>query len=329
MLSLFLFAGIYSFPAFALKESNMSFVYDLLDNKDFYQTDEFIGEGGVKLRYARFGSQRGKEGSLVFVNGRAENLFKYIELFYDLHLKGWSPIYTYDHRGQGLSDRMSSYFNMGHVEDYSYYRKDLKTFLEIVKSDPQVSETNLFLISHSMGGLIAVDYLQTYNSPEFKALVLSVPMFQIKINFTSVFGYISSLYCSLSSCLKKEVDQENKMSVLTHSKVRENFFRYLQKERFPQSDLGIPSLSWMFESFKTGNKSMDKAEIKKIKIPILILQAEQDVVISNEHHKKFCKSLSRYCELKIYPGKHELFIEKDAIRDQVVTDVLQFFSRAN
>ena len=92
----------YSLPSLALKETDIAFVYELLDNKKFYQQGEFKGERNIKLRYARFGEKRGKEGALVFVSGRAENLFKYIELFYDLHLKGWSPIYTYDHRGQGF-----------------------------------------------------------------------------------------------------------------------------------------------------------------------------------------------------------------------------------
>ena len=314
---------LFSFSSFALKESDISFVYDLLDKEEFYQTGEFVGEGGVKLRYVRFGKKKGSEGSLVFVNGRAENLFKYTELFYDLYLKGWSPIYTYDHRGQGFSDRLSSNVNIGHVEGYSYYRKDLKTFLDIVKKNSQVDKNNLFLISHSMGGLIAVDYLQTYDNPEFKALVLSAPMFQIKIRPRSV-EYLPSLYCTLFSCLKKG---ENKTSIFTNSKVRGAFFRYLQEERFPQSNIGPPSLSWLIRSFKTGRKSMRKKEIKKIKIPILILQAEQEALISNDHNKRFCEAIPQNCELKTFSGKHELFIEKDHIRDQVIKDVLLFFSK--
>ena len=326
-LTFFLFVCIFSFSSSALNESNISFVYDLLDKKEFYQTGEFIGEENIKLHYAQFGKTRGKKGALVFVSGRAENLFKYTELFYDLHLKGWSPIYTYDHRGQGLSDRLLTYLNIGHIEDFSYYRKDLKTFLDIVKKNPQVDKNNLFLISHSMGGLITVDYLQTYGNLEFKALVLSSPMFQIKIRTKSFFAYLSSLYCSFSGCLKQEIKKENKRSVLTYSKAREAFFRYLQKERFPKSKLGPPSLSWLIKSSKTGRKSMLRKEIQKIQIPLLILQAEQDVVVSNDHHKKFCEAIPQNCELKIFSGKHDLFIEKDKIRDQVIADVMRFFSQ--
>ena len=175
------FSLLFCFSSRALKESDISVVYQILDKKSFYQMGEFPGEKGVKIRYARFGNQRGEKGSLVFVSGRAENLFKYIELFYDLHQEGWSPIYTYDHRGQGFSSRLTSKANRADVENYSHYRKDLKSFMNLVLKDSLVDKEKLFMIAHSMGGLIAVDYLQTYKEPEFQALVLSSPMFRIQI----------------------------------------------------------------------------------------------------------------------------------------------------
>ena len=70
----------------------------------------------------------------------------------------------------------------------------------------------------------------------------------------------------------------------------------------------------------------DKKEIKKINLPVLILQAEQDVVVSNELHKKFCETIPQNCDLKIFPGKHDLFIEKDKVRNQVIEATLTFFS---
>ena len=134
-----------------------------------------------------------------------------------------------------FSDRLYKPSNMGHVEDYSYYRKDLKTFLDIVKKDPQVEKNPLFLIAHSMGGLITLDYLQNYKNPGFKALVLSAPMLSISIVANSAFAYLSSLFCSIFSCSNKDLKEQNKSSVLTNSKAREDFFIYLKKKRFPES----------------------------------------------------------------------------------------------
>ena len=86
----------------AVEEVDLSPLHELLKKGEFYTIGDFQGAKQVTLRYAKFGKGRGKNGSLVFINGKGENLFKYIELFYDFYLQGWSPIYTYDHRNQGF-----------------------------------------------------------------------------------------------------------------------------------------------------------------------------------------------------------------------------------
>ena len=100
-----------------------------------------------------------------------------------------------------------------------------------------------------------------------------------------------------------DIKKENKKSVLTHSKVRESFFRYLQKERFPQTDLGPPSLRWLFGSSQTGRKVMNTKRIQEITTSILIIQARQDVAISNTYNEIFCRTLLSSCELKIFDGE--------------------------
>lgn len=328
---LFLFFFFYFFPSVALEETNISLVYDLLNNQSFYQTASFQGEKGMTLHYAKFGKGRGEKGSLVFVSGRAENLFKYIELFYDLHLKGWSPIYTYDHRGQGFSDHFFPNSTSGHVEDYIHYRRDLKTFLNILKKDPEVDTKNLFLIAHSMGGTIVIDYLQSYDNPIFKACVFSSPMFHIKLSRSSLFfhsqKYLSLLYCTLFSCKQEFSKKNNEKNVLTDSKIRGDFFTYLQTEKFPQTEIRLPSHRWIIESIKIFHRLMREERIKKIKSPILILQGEKDFVVSNNYQNKFCEKTAQCCQLKKLAGKHDLFLEKDKIRNQAIAEILKFFSQ--
>ena len=322
-MKIFLFLSLgFGFSAFGLLEGDYALVYSLLDDKSFYTMGEFTGQKNRALKYAWFGKAKGSKGPLVFINGRGENLFKYIELFYDLNQKGWSPIYTYDHRGQGFSRNPLSKKYWGEIEDYAYYRDDLKNFLELVKK--QTGQKSLFVIAHSMGALIAVDYLQHYEPLDWQAVVLSAPMFGIQKSLTSTFHYFSSLYCSLISCLKKNLDKDNPWSVLSRSRAREGFFRYLQNERFPYTDVVAPSLSWIRKSAKAYALAMEPERIKKIKIPVLVLQATQDVVIKNNRLKVFCELIPKNCKREIFEGKHELYMEKDPIRNATIDSTISF-----
>ena len=113
--------------AVAVPESKLHIVYQLLNEKELFSIDSFTGQDNLSLKYLKFGEKKGDKGSLIFVNGLGENIVMYLELFYDLHLQGWSPIYTYDHRGQGLSDRILPDPHVGYVEDWSFYKEDLNT----------------------------------------------------------------------------------------------------------------------------------------------------------------------------------------------------------
>ena len=298
----------------------------------FYQTGEFPGEGGVRLRYARFGREKGEKGSLVFINGRAENLFKYIELFHELSERGYSPVYTYDHRGQGFSDRLLPDRRKGHVEDYSHYRKDLRAFVDLVLKDSLANKERLFAAGHSMGGAVLADYLQSLSpdeEPVFKAAALSSPMFRIRTSFwTETLVFPLSAYCSVFPCSasffgKKARDK----SLLTDSRERTEFLDCLQKESFPEIALGAPSLHWIIESFEVSKKIMAEERIKSLRVPILILQSERERLVSNAHQDRFCRSMPEgRCRIVKLNGLHEHFFEKDETRSAAIEAVLQFFS---
>ena len=337
----------------ALEESNLSFLYDLLKKGVFYTIGDFQGENKHTLRYAKFGKGRGKNGSLVFVNGKGENLLKYIELFYDLYLQGWSPIYTYDHRGQGFSNRILSHFlpvflspsgemqssaqdipdaQVSYVEEYSFYRKDMEAFIRLVLNDREVDRSNLFLISHSMGGAIVLDYLQIHGEKHpFKSIVFSAPMIKIKSN---LFSFLESTsldlltgYCSLLPCTWRIPSLRTRFTwkTLTNSQLRYAFSEYLTKQKFPQAASKGTSFRWVVKSFEITKQLMEKSRIRRIVTPFIILQSEQERFVSNEHQDSLCEMTPHCCHIKRIAGKHEFFLEKDEPRNQAIQEVAVFF----
>ena len=350
--------GLYGFLFYplltaALEESDLSTVYDLLKEGDFYTVGDFQGARQITLRYAKFGKGRGKNGSLVFVNGKAENLFKYIELFYDFYLQGWSPIYTYDHRNQGFSHRIPPYSipislspadktrsssqplpdpTPTDVENYSLYREDMAAFMHIVLNDSEMDRSNLFLIARSMGGAIALDYLQTdLKKSPFKSIALSVPMIRVKSN---LFPFLENItlaaltgYCSHLSCIGKIPSFRNRftMRALTHSEARYAFSEYVAKERFPQIASQGTSFRWVVESFKITDQIMEESRVRQMATPVIVLQSEKEYFVSNEYHHFFCDMIPDCCHINKISGKHELFLEKDKPRNEAIEALMSFF----
>ena len=315
-----------------LREEDSVTRYALLKKQDFYRLGEFKGAGGVTLRRAQFGLEVGEKGALVFINGWAENLFKYIELFYDLNLLGFSPIYTYDHRGQGFSERLLSHRpHISHVESYAHYEKDLDIFIKQVLMYPEVQKQKLFLVAHSMGGNIVLSYMQKGPVP-FRAVALSAPMLKIQ-TMPSVLDFFPLVFMKgicLFFCqwpLPWINPQKSQKEKLTSSQERINFAKHVAKT-VPKMPLSQLSAQWVLKSFSAGSWVMDKKRIQKIKTPLLILQAEKEVLVSNTYQNRFCKVIPNFCHIKTFKtGRHELFLEKDKVRDQAITATVQFFDQ--
>ena len=350
---LFLVCFLLSFSSMALKEKDLSLLYKMVKKGDFYSIGKFQGEGGLTLRYAKFGNPRGKNGSLIFVNGKEENILKYMELFYDLYLQGWSPIYTYDHRGQGFSNRISlnvtssstvsnsptkeethssSSITVSYVKDYSLYRKDMETFIQIVLNDKQVDRSNLFLIAHSMGGAVVLDYLQTHREKQpLKAVAFSSPMIKIKSNLFFLLEKITlkilTGFCFFSSCSWKLPSLRSRFTqkTLTNSKERYAFSEYLVKQMFPDAMSKGTSFRWLVESFEMTDLLMAKNRMERIVTPFIILQSEQEHFVVNTYHDLFCEKTPYCCQLKKFQGKHEIFMEKDKPRNKAIKAVAEFF----
>ncbi|MDE0151029.1 MAG: alpha/beta fold hydrolase [Bdellovibrionales bacterium] len=323
--------------AFAVEESQLHIVYQLLNEKKLFSIGSFSGQNDLTLKYLKFGKRKGSKGSLIFVNGMGENVIMYLELFYDLHLQGWSPIYTYDHRGQGLSDRILSDPHVGYVEDWSFYKKDLNTFIQLVLRDSQVDRQNLFLMANSMGSAITVEYFQNFPNQQnvFNAVVLASPFFGLHargFDFAEpVFPYFIRFVCLFRDCLSpivgpnsRQLSREVVQGRMTSSADRYDLFT--RSAKMYSAGHIVPSLDWVIKAFWMNRRVMNRENILKLTLPILILQADRDSVVSNRRQKKFCGKIEN-CSLKVTKGRHDHFIEADEIRNQAILETVQFFQK--
>jgi len=268
------------------------------------------------------------KATIVISSGRTEGMLKYQELIYDLNRNGYT-VYIHDHRGQGNSDRLLSDSQIGHVVEFKNYVLDMHQFVrEIVKK-----EKKLILIGHSMGGAIASLYVEEYPN-DFDALVLSSPMHQPYVISSS----IADLMCNLIEKRHDNIDRyivggksydDNNVAfrdnMLTHSKVRYKMSK-IAFDIEPNTKIGAPSVRWIQQACLGSAKSVQNAS--KIRIPILLIHAQNDKIVNIEAQEEFCNNASIYCKgIQIDGAYHELFVEEDYIREKALTAILDFISK--
>ena len=124
------------------------------------------GVGRLRLHYRAWETPNPRSVLLV-VHGLAEHSGRYERFGQDLALAGHS-VFALDLRGHGDSDG-----RRGHVRRFDHLLQDVDRFRREVQGMVPL-ETPFFLVGHSLGGLIALRYLEEYN-PNFRGAVLSAP----------------------------------------------------------------------------------------------------------------------------------------------------------
>lgn len=326
-----------SFLSWGVSEKNYSQVYSLLKNENasIYKQFHFTGTNHLKVVYTQFGFSSGEQGSVVIAPGRNESSLKYLELAHDLIEKGYSPIFVIDHQGQGFSERLLNDPQKGHIKDFQDYVSDFSKFTDLVLAHPLTNRHQLYLISHSMGGAIAAEYLATNRSPYRKAL-LSSPMLQIK-NEKSESQLLHDTF--LACYIKRICDDyipgggpfdwnERRFSSndVTSSTVRYEFQNHLLR-KFPRTRLGDPTIRWVREAVQANIGLRDDNKLNQIQTPILLLQAQKDQVVENRASSGICDFLGpKKCKrLIVKNSKHEILMERDFLRTPALKAVIHFF----
>lgn len=137
------------------------------------KTDFFITGDGVRLAYVSKHVQNSRIGVLL-LHGLAEHKGRYEEFIEKLAAAGIS-VFAVDLRGHGESDGIAFRRDVSErvvdVESFDDYLKDLDSFVKHIKAE--YPKLKLALFGHSLGGLIAANYVADGGQVNF--LILSSP----------------------------------------------------------------------------------------------------------------------------------------------------------
>ncbi len=306
---------------------------------DFWQQREeceLVGVDGVPLRFVRFLAPQ-HDRVVLISPGRIESYVKYAELAWDLFHCGFDVLII-DHRGQGRSGRMLSDTHRGHVVKFSDYVDDLELLWQReIANGPWRKR---YALAHSMGGAITTLFLQR-NPQAFDAVALCAPMFGIVLRLPEwMVRHILDWAEGHQRIRENYAIGTGRwralpfgLNVLTHSRER-----YRRNLRFyaddPSLRVGGPTYHWVREGILAGEQVI--AHAASTTTPMLLVQAEDDRVVDNRMHDRFCAeraAAGNPCEgetpLTITGAFHEILFETDEMRAIALNAIVDFFDRHN
>ena len=295
--------------------------------EDFYDNGKegkFVGKANIDIYFKIFKQTKKEKAAILISSGRTEAAIKYKELIFDLYNNGYS-IYIHDHRGQGLSGRMTEDPEMGFVDTFQFYVDDMKYFYDNMLKPNK--HKKIFLLAHSMGGAIGMTYLEQYPN-DFNAAAFSSPMLGLKSPTCCVIKIITGKKIKYAPGTGKYNDNEipfNK-NELTGCEIR-----YQRMNAAFTIDttarLGGATSLWVKKScrqFKYLFKNIDKIET-----PFVLFSAQNDNIIDVHAHQKFVEKAQKSgkeCKAFVVANaQHELLIEKDEQRIETVNEILKFY----
>lgn len=313
-----LFFLILSLPCFAIPERDYESVWmrDVLGPLDSVPAQEFTNRLGKKVRFRTYIRGAGLP-NIVVSPGQSEPMKKYFELVHDIPNANF---YLIDHQGQGESERPLKDPQKCHVRSFQDFVDDFTYWMDHFVL-PETRGEKLYLIAHSMGGAITTRYMETHPDV-FHKVIFSAPMYDIftKPYPTAVAKSLANLlmlagrgnyYAPGKGPYVSEDDVLGK-NPFSHSAARIEMNKYL----FLEHDLvvGGVTVRWVNSAFK-GMSGIQNVG-KKLKMPILLLQAAQDMTVKPGKQREFCKNAVNCRLVKMDGAYHEVLQEKDEIRDR-------------
>lgn len=295
--------------------------------EDFYEASiegTFTGENNIPIYYKIFKYPEVEKGAIMISSGRTEAALKYKEVIYDLCKNGFS-VYIHDHRGQGYSGRMAEDPEMGYVDDFQYYIDDMKTFYDGFVNPG--NHDKVYLLSHSLGGAVAMAYLEQYPD-DVEAAAFVSPMLGLS-------SYICPLARILSGRTPKyapgQSGYHNDSTQFLGNDVTGSETRYYIKidanNKNPKTKLGGASVQWLHQCC-IGMKGIHR-NIEKIETPVLILSGTNETVVNPKSTEKFIQKANKAGKIcitsTIDDAQHELLMEKDQQRTKAISESLDFF----
>lgn len=262
----------------------------------------FKGDRNHRIYHQRWLPKGKTKAILIIVHGLAEHSGRYMNLVNHFVPLGFS-VHAFDHIGHGRSDGARVY-----MQRFTDFTDTLVTFRKSIdslhKGEP------IFLVAHSMGGLIGALYL-TEHQEGLAGAVLSGPAVKVPDNVPQAAIYAGKIFSTLAPKLR--------LMALDSSGVSRDPAVVRAYETDPLVYRGKMTARFGSEMLRAMRRIEDEAS--RIKLPLLVLQGAADRLVDPAGSQKFHDRVaSPDKRIILYEGLyHEVFNEPE--HDRVFHDM--------
>lgn len=251
----------------------------------------FKGHGTHRLYYESV-SPKNPRAVLILVHGLNEHIGRYEHVvdFFKQHY----TVYLFDQRGHGQSDGIRS-----HVDSFDEYVEDLSEFVKLVHK--KEGKKKIFLLGHSMGGQIVVNYLARHPEAPLAGFITSSANLRVKIKvhpLKKIAGLKLARYFP-KYMLNNEIDP----GLISRDK------KVVEKYKVDPMVSKKVSVRLIAEMFANQQDLIPKAD--KIQLPGFLMHGGEDGISDKNGTVDFYERLAAKDKtLKVYEGMyHEIFNE--------------------
>ncbi|MBN2906803.1 MAG: alpha/beta hydrolase [Rhodobacteraceae bacterium] len=283
---------------------------------------------GVRLRIAVWGRE-GARGTVLLFPGRTEYVEKYGRAAGDFRRRGFATL-AVDWRGQGLADRLHPNAELGHVDRFGAYQRDVAALVEAAQS--LGLPRPFYLLAHSMGGAIGLRAL--YGGLDVAAAVFSAPMWGIR--FAPMMRPAAWALSAASRPLGlggQFAPGTGGPSYTLTSSFAENdltgdpeMFAHMRRQLIERPELALsgPSLTWLHEALRD---TRDLARRPAPPLPTLtFLGTDERIVCARAIHDRMGAWPGGALRL-IEGARHEVMMEGPDIRTRIFDEAADLFDR--
>lgn len=264
---------------------------------------ELRADDGVRLYHASWIPDAPPRAVVLVSHGHGEHGGRYTELARHLAERGMA-VHAIDHRGHGRSGGAR-----GHVDRFGDYVRDLEAWRRAVTADAPPT-IPVFLLGHSLGGLIAIRHLQAHPEAGFAGAILSAPLLGIAVEAPRWKVALSGFFSRVLPRLPFSNELDPSMLSTAPGYV----------EAYRADKLLHPTITPRLFTEMGAAMRAAFAQPDSIRIPLLVLAPTGDRVVAPEAVARFASACPGDVQVRRYEGfMHEALNETE--RHRVMDDV--------